>query len=73
MSILPKCCAAGRLSLGAGGEALVFPNEAGNVESLANIINRGLIPAQIAAGVTADGKEKCTPACTPCGTSMQAG
>lgn len=31
---------------------LVFPNGKGNVESLANIINRGLIPAQIAAGVT---------------------
>jgi integrase len=30
---------------------LVFPTGAGNVESLANIINRGLIPAQIAAGV----------------------
>jgi integrase len=25
---------------------LVFPNGAGNIESLANIINRGLIPAQ---------------------------
>jgi integrase len=33
---------------------LVFPNGRGKVESLANIINRGLIPAQIAAGVTAD-------------------
>ena len=31
---------------------LVFPNGAGNVESLANLINRGLIPPQIAAGVT---------------------
>lgn len=31
---------------------LVFPTGVGNVESLANIINRGLIPAQIAAGVT---------------------
>ena len=30
---------------------LVFPNGKGNVESLANIINRGLIPAQKAAGV----------------------
>jgi integrase len=30
---------------------LVFPNGEGNVESLANIINRGLIPAQLAAGV----------------------
>jgi integrase len=32
---------------------LVFPNGAGNVESHANIINRGLIPIQLAAGVTA--------------------
>ena len=40
---------------------LVFPNGAGKVESLANIINRGLIPAQIAAGlVTAEGKAKYT-------------
>jgi integrase len=40
---------------------LVFPNGAGKVEALANIITRGLIPAQIAAGITvkvtdADGK-----------------
>jgi integrase len=33
---------------------LVFPNGNGNVESLANIINRGLIPAQIRAGVSYD-------------------
>jgi len=33
---------------------LVFPNGAGKIESLANIINRGLIPAMIAAGVTTD-------------------
>lgn len=33
---------------------LVFPNGLGNVESLANIINRGLVPAQIAGGVTVD-------------------
>ncbi|PBB20569.1 tyrosine-type recombinase/integrase [Mesorhizobium sp. WSM4313] len=31
---------------------LVFANGSGNVESLANIINRGLIPVQIAAGVS---------------------
>ncbi|EJZ22430.1 site-specific integrase [Rhizobium sp. Pop5] len=31
---------------------LVFPNGLGNVESLANIINRGLIPTQLRAGVT---------------------
>jgi integrase len=40
---------------------LVFPNGLGNVESLANIINRGLVPAQIAAGmVTSEGKAKYT-------------
>lgn len=33
---------------------LVFPNGSGKVESLANIINRGLIPAQLAAGVTVE-------------------
>lgn len=32
-------------------EHLVFPNGLGKVESLANIINRGLLPAQVAAGV----------------------
>jgi integrase len=38
---------------------LVFPNGAGKVESLANIINRGLIPAQTAAKVvTKEGKAK---------------
>jgi integrase len=39
---------------------LVFPNGAGKVESLANIINRGLIPAQIAAGVGGEGRAKYT-------------
>lgn len=33
---------------------LVFPNGKGNVESLANIINRGLIPVQIKAGISVD-------------------
>lgn len=33
---------------------LVFANGAGKVESHANIINRGLVPAWIAAGVTVD-------------------
>jgi integrase len=33
-------------------EHLIFANGAGKVESLANIINRGLIPVQIAAGVS---------------------
>jgi integrase len=31
---------------------LVFPNGSGNIESHANIVNRALIPVQIAAGVT---------------------
>jgi integrase len=40
---------------------LVFPNGVGKVESLANIINRGLIPAQFAADVvTKDGKARYT-------------
>ncbi len=33
---------------------LVFPNGAGKVESHANIVNRGLIPTWIAAGVTVE-------------------
>lgn len=32
-------------------EHLVFPNGVGKVESLANIINRGLLPMQVAAGI----------------------
>jgi integrase len=44
-----------------GELGLVFPNGVGRVESHANIVNRGLIPVQIAAGVTAsDGKAKYT-------------
>lgn len=37
---------------------LVFPNGVGKVESLANIINRGLIPTQLRAGVTIATDEK---------------
>lgn len=37
---------------------LVFPNGSGNVESLANIINRALIPVQIASGVAVPTGEK---------------
>src|SRR5690606_20921771 len=33
-------------------EHLVFPNGIGKVESLGNIINRGLMPVQIRAGVS---------------------
>jgi integrase len=49
-----------KLACPKGNLDLVFPNGAGNIESLANIINRGLIPAQVAAGVTADGNGKYT-------------
>jgi integrase len=42
-------------------QGLVFPNGLGKVESLANIINRALVPAQIEAGlVTPEGKAKYT-------------
>ena len=39
---------------------LVFANGRGNVENWGNIINRGFDPAQVAAGVTEDGKAKYT-------------
>jgi integrase len=35
-----------------GGKGLVFGNGRGNVESLGNIINRGMVPPQLVAGVT---------------------
>lgn len=47
-----------KLACPKGDLGLVFPNGAGNVESLANIINRGLIPAQIAAGIVVDSGKK---------------
>jgi integrase len=48
-----------RLACPKGELDLVFPNGAGRVESLANIWNRGLAPAQIASGIiNADGKAK---------------
>jgi len=40
-----------KLACPKGTLGLVFPNGAGNVESLGNIINRGLCPPQIAAGI----------------------
>jgi integrase len=44
-----------------GKQDLVFPNGAGNVETHANIIERALIPVQLAAGIkTSDGKAKYT-------------
>jgi integrase len=45
-----------KLACPRGELGLVFPNGAGKVESLPNIVQRGFIPCQIAAGVTqADG------------------
>jgi integrase len=38
--------------LATGGKGLVFGNGRGNVESLGNIINRGLVPPQIKIGLT---------------------
>jgi integrase len=35
-----------------GGQGLVFGNGRGNPESLANIVNRGLVPAQLRAKLT---------------------
>jgi integrase len=43
-----------KLACPKGELGLAFPNGLGKVESLANIINRGLIPTQIAAGVSVD-------------------
>ncbi|ORE97971.1 phage integrase family protein [Aurantimonas sp. 22II-16-19i] len=43
-----------RLACPPGRLDLVFPNSAGNVESLGNIINRGLHPTLIKAGVAVD-------------------
>jgi integrase len=44
-----------------GELGLAFPNGVGRIESHANIVNRGFIPAQIAAGVTTTkGKAKYT-------------
>jgi integrase len=37
---------------------LVFPNTKGNLDFLANIIQRGLIPTVMAAGLVVDGKPK---------------
>src|SRR6516162_5536112 len=41
-----------KLACPKGELGLVFPNGIGRIESDANIVNRGFIPAQIAAGVT---------------------
>ena len=49
-----------RIACPKGDHDLVFPNGAGNVESHANIINRGLIPALFAAKLTEAGRAKYT-------------
>ena len=51
---------------------LAFPNGAGNVEVHPNIIQRGLKPTLVAAGVTRGGRPNI-PACMRCGTSTPAG
>lgn len=43
-----------KLACPKGDLGLAFPNGAGKVESHANVINRGLVPAWIAAGVAVD-------------------
>jgi integrase len=55
-----------RLQCPKGDLDLVFPNGAGRVESLSNLIKRGLIPAQ-------KGRSASTPGCTRSDTFMQAG
>jgi integrase len=50
-----------KLACPKGELGLVFPNGAGRIESHANIVNRGFIPTQVAAGVTTPtGKAKYT-------------
>jgi integrase len=46
-----------KLACPKGDAGLVFPNGNGRVENHANLINRALIPAQIAAGVTIKEKD----------------
>lgn len=67
-----------RLACPKGEMDLVFPNGRGNIESWANIRNRGLIPTLIAAGVTAtvlnaDGKSALDEHGTPKFTAKYTG
>lgn len=62
-----------KLACPKGELALVFPSASGKIDNLSNIVQRGLVPAQIAAGMTTvDGKASIQ-AFTCCGTSMRAG
>src|SRR5260370_42528228 len=47
-----------KLACPKGGLGLVFPNGAGKVETLVNMISRGLGPAQIPAGVWSARKDR---------------
>ena len=49
-----------KLACPKGDLDLVFPNSTGKIEAHSIIINRGLIPAQIEAGLMVDGKAKYT-------------
>ncbi|MEQ8226801.1 MAG: tyrosine-type recombinase/integrase [Rhodospirillales bacterium] len=49
-----QCPRHGKSETSPGELWLVFPNGLGKIESHANIYNRGLVPAQIAAAVTVD-------------------
>jgi integrase len=45
-----------KLACPKGKQDLAFPTGSGNIEGHSNIVNRGLAPTLIAAGVTVDGK-----------------
>ncbi len=49
-----------KLACPRGELGLAFPNGRGLIESHANIVNRGLKPAMVAAGIAIDGKAKYT-------------
>jgi integrase len=49
-----------KLACPKGELGLSFPNLSGKIESHGNIVTRGFMPAQIAAGIAVDGKAKYT-------------
>jgi integrase len=49
-----------KLSCPKGELGLAFPNGAGGVENHSNIVQRGLLPSMVAAGLTKHGKAKYT-------------